>query len=81
MPAHNPSQLKHRHLRLAKHRQQPGVGVDGALISGVLQPFNLDVLPQIFDDLNADDLFVSYKGGVGCAQKATDDALGLLMVA
>ena len=43
--ADNPRQLKHRHLRLAKHGQQLGVGVDVALVGGVLQVVGLDVVP------------------------------------
>jgi acyl-CoA reductase-like NAD-dependent aldehyde dehydrogenase len=42
MLAHNAGQLEHRHLRLAKHRQQLGVGVDGALVGRVLQALRLD---------------------------------------
>ena len=49
--AHNARQFKHRHLGLAEHGQQLGVGIDGALVGGVLQVVGLDVVPQLFDDL------------------------------
>ena len=55
MLAHNPSQLKHRHLRLAEDRQQLGVGIDVAFVGAVLQVLGLDVVPQLFDDLGAGD--------------------------
>ena len=51
MPAHDAGQLEHRHLRLAEDRQQPGVGVDVALVGGVLQVLGLDGVPQLFNDL------------------------------
>ena len=44
MLAHNARQLKHRDLRLAEHRKQLGVGVDVALVGGVLQVFGFDVV-------------------------------------
>lgn len=63
MLAHNTSQLKHRHLRLAEHGQQLGVGVDGALVGGVLQALGLDVVPQLFDDLRPDHQLTANDGG------------------
>ena len=49
--AHDAGQLEHGDLRLAKHRQQQRIGVDGALVAGVLQALGLDVVPHLFDDL------------------------------
>lgn len=63
MPAHAPGQLEYRHLRIDEDRQQPGVGVDGALVSGVLQALGLDGVPQLFDDLQTRDLFSTDHGG------------------
>ena len=63
MPAHNPGQLEHRHLPLAEDGQQLGVGVHGAFVGGVLQALSLDVVPQLFDDLRARDLFGADHGG------------------
>ena len=51
MLARNPSQLEHRHLRLAEHRQPLGVGVDGALVRRVLQILVLGVIPQLLSVL------------------------------
>ena len=63
MLAHNAGQLKHRHLRLAKHGQQLGVGVDGAFVGGVLQVVGFDVVPQLLDHLGAQDLLAANHGG------------------
>ena len=63
MLAHNPGQLKHRHLRFAKNRQQLGVGVDVALVGTVLQVFGLDIVPQFFNHLGAGHWLVADDGG------------------
>ena len=49
MLAHHPGQLEHRHLRLAEHRQQLGVGIDRAFVSGFLQVLFIDVLTRLLD--------------------------------
>ena len=46
-------ELEHRHLRFAEDRQQPRVGVDGALVDGILQTIRLDVDPQLLDHFGA----------------------------
>ena len=65
--AHNPRQLKHRDLRLAKHGQQLGICVDGTLVGGVLQVVGLDVIPQFFDHLRARHGLGANHGGQGVA--------------
>ena len=49
MLSHNPGQLEHRHLRLAEHRQQLGVGVDRTLASRFLQVLFIDVVTRLLD--------------------------------
>lgn len=51
MFAHNARQRKHTHTGLAQHRQQLGIGEDGAFVFRVLQVIGLDVLPQLLDGL------------------------------
>ena len=55
MLAHEAGNLEHRDLVLAEHGSQLGVGVDAALVGGVLQAVGLDVVPQLLDHLRARD--------------------------
>mgnify|MGYP000861504426 FL=1 len=43
--ADQPRQFKHGDLVFAKHGLQFGIGIDGALVDGVLQALRLDVVP------------------------------------
>ena len=52
MLADQASQFKHGDLGLAEQLLELGVGVDVALVGGVLQVVGLDVDPQLADDLD-----------------------------
>ena len=57
MLARNSSQLEHRHLRLAEHRQQFGIGIDKPLVGRISQVLDFDVVPQLLSVLKTRHLF------------------------
>ena len=51
MLTRNTRQLKHGDLVLTKNRFEFGIGIDRALVRGVLQAISLDVVPDFLNHL------------------------------
>ena len=73
MLAHELGHLEQVDLRLAEHRLELVIGVDLALVGGVLQLALLDVVPQTLDHFGTSQGFVTHDRRRRCVNGAQRD--------